>query len=587
VSSVSIDLTPDLELLIKKYALLNAYRHDGKAKLTPVISKILGERPELKRIIKQLIPHAKRIIEEVNSLSVDDQRSLIESNWPELLVERRREEVKALPPLPNVERFKRVKTRFAPNPDAPLHLGSARPIILCHEYARMYNGAFILRFEDTDPKTKRPILEVYDWIKDDLLWLGAKWDEEYIQSDRLEIYYGYIEKLMGKGAAYVCTCSRDVFSRYKASKKPCPCRSRAVEENLELWDKMRAGEIEEGGAVVRIKTDMAHPNPAIRDWVAFRIIDVERYPHPRPEVGSKYWVWPTYNFACAIDDHEMEVSHILRGKEHISNTIKQQYVYKYLGWDYPEAIHFGRLKLTGWVLSKSKIAEGIRKGLFKSWDDPRLGTLKALRRRGFLPESIRELILQVGVKPVESSISLENLYSINRRFVEPIANRFFFIDDPVTLRVEGLPSDRVVAKILFHPSFPERGCREIVLSVKDGLLELYISRRDLDVLRSSSVFRLMGLMNLRVREVGGNLAIADFHSFGLGDLPSKSSVIHWLPHDRWIKAKVVMPDASEVNGICEEYCSKLNVDDRVQFVRFGFVRLDQIGDVLIFYYTHP
>lgn len=584
---MSIGLTPDLELLIRKYALLNAYRHDGKARLTPVVSKVLGERPDLKSVVRQLIPYVKRIVEEVNSLSLDEQRVLIESNWPELLVERRREEVKVLPPLPNVDRFRVVKTRFAPNPDAPLHLGSARPIILCHEYARMYNGVFILRFEDTDPKTKRPILEVYDWIREDLLWLNAKWDEEYIQSDRLEIYYGYVEKLMNLNAAYVCTCSRETFSEFKASKRPCPCRSRSVEENLELWDRMKAGEIEEGGAVVRIKTDMAHPNPAIRDWVAFRIIDVERYPHPRPEIGSRYWVWPTYNFACAIDDHEMEVSHILRGKEHISNTIKQQYIFKYLGWSYPEAIHFGRLKLTGWVLSKSKIAEGIRKGLFKSWDDPRLGTLKALRRRGFLPEAIRELIIQVGVKPVESSISLENLYSINRRFIEPIANRFFFIDEPVTLRVEGVPSSSVVARISFHPSFPDRGYREIDLPVKNGLLEVYVSRRDLDVLKSSLTFRLMGLMNLKIREVECDCVVADFHSFSVDELPSKSPIIQWLPCDRWIEAKIIMPDASEINGICEEYCGKLRVDDRIQFVRFGFVRLDGVDDVLTFYYTHP
>ncbi|RLE55736.1 MAG: glutamate--tRNA ligase, partial [Candidatus Methanomethylicota archaeon] len=188
-------LDPEVELLIKKHAFLNAYRHGGKAEVNPVLSKILGERPDLRRKVRLLIPHVKRIVDEVNSMSLSEQENVIRLNWPELVEVEREVEEKVLPPLPNVERFEVVRTRFAPNPDAPLHLGSARPIILCHEYARMYHGKFILRFEDTDPKTKRPIIEVYDWIREDLLWLKAKWDEEYIQSDRIPIYYSYAVKL--------------------------------------------------------------------------------------------------------------------------------------------------------------------------------------------------------------------------------------------------------------------------------------------------------------------------------------------------------------------------------------------------------
>ncbi len=575
---------PDVELLIRKYALLNAYKHGGKAELNPVISKVMAERPDLKPIIKHLIPLAKRIIDEVNSMSLKDQEQTIRLNWPELLVVEKRPEVKGLPPLPNVDKYKVVRTRFAPNPDAPLHLGSARPIILCHEYAKMYNGKFILRFEDTDPKTKKPILAVYDWIREDMLWLGAKWDEEYIQSDRLKIYYQYAVKLIELDAAYACTCPRNVFSKYKAAGKPCPCRARAPEESLELWDKMLKGEIDEGKVVIRIKTDMAHPNPSIRDWVAFRVINAERNPHPR--VGSKYWVWPTYNFACAIDDHEMGITHILRGKEHIINTFKQQYVFNYLGWEYPEAIHFGRLKLTGWILSKSKIAEGIRKGIYKSWDDPRLGTLRALRRRGFLPETIRELIMQVGIKPVESSISLENLYSINRKLVEPMANRFFFVKDPFHLKIINSPA-LLKAKIPFHPSYPERGFRYITLSASNGVLDVLISKSDLSLIKKGSMARLMGLLNFRLLEVDSLHALAEFHSTDHKSLPAKSPIIQWLPKDDYIEALVVMPDATEVKGLCESYCRNLKVDDRIQFVRFGFVRVDRVNDPMVFYYTHP
>ena len=162
---------------------------------------------------------------------------------------------------------------------------------------------------------------------------------------------------------------------------------------------MLDGTFKEGEAVVRIKTDLSHPNPAVRDWPALRIINTERHPHPR--VGSKYRVWPLYNFACGIDDHLIGVSHIIRGKEHLTNQRRQEYMYKHLGWQYPEAIHYGRLKIKGASLSKSKIVEGIRNGTFRDWDDPRLATFAALRRRGISPEAIRRLIIDVGPKTAD------------------------------------------------------------------------------------------------------------------------------------------------------------------------------------------
>ncbi len=571
---------PEVATAIRKHALLNAYRHRGEAKVSPVLSKVLFELPAFKSRVKELLPLVKEIVEEVNSLSMEEQYNILSSNWPELLEVERKQEVKGLPPLPNVDKFEMVRTRFAPNPDAPLHLGSARPIILCYEYAKMYNGHFILRFEDTDPKTKRPLPYVYDWIREDILWLGAKWDEEYIQSDRISIYYNHIKRLFELGGAYVCTCSREKFRKYKMAGTPCPCRSRAVEENLELWEKMVEGLMVEGSAVVRVKTEMSHPNPAIRDWVAFRIIDVEKWPHPR--VGDKFWVWPTYNFACAIDDHELKISHILRGKEHMSNTVKQKYIYQYFGWSFPEAIHFGRLKLKGWVLSKSKIADGIRRGLFKSWDDPRLGTLRALRRRGFLPEAIREIILQVGVKPIESSISLENLYSINRSLIEPLANRYSFISDPVKLRITGLKKT-VTARIPLHPSFPEKGFREIHLKPEANSILVYISGSDASSMKIGETYRLMGFLNFKVESLNGEVK-GSFQGFTLSP---KIRIIHWLPLDRIVKARIIMPDASIVEGFCDYDCKRLKIDDKVQFIRFGYVRVDDVNEPLTFYYTHP
>ena len=338
-----------------------------------------------------------------------------------------------LPPLPNADKYKQIVTRFSPNPDCVLHLGSARAILLSHEYARMYNGKFILRFEDTDPKIKKPSLKFYDSIRQDLKWLGCKVDEEYIQSDRLPIYYEYTEKLIGDGNAYVCECPAEEFHKITLVKQACPCRDLPPSEQLERWHRMLEGGYQEGEAVVRVKTELDHPNPAIRDWPALRIIDTKKYPHPR--VGSKYIVWPLYNLAAGLDDHLMGMTHIIRGKEHYTNMVRQKYMYQHLGWEYPEAIHYGRLKITGAALSKSKIVAGIKEGDFADFDDPRLGTFQALRKRGITPEAIKKMIIDVGIKPNDVTLSWENLYSYNRKILDATSNRYFFVAEPTELKV--------------------------------------------------------------------------------------------------------------------------------------------------------
>ncbi|MDH5794208.1 MAG: glutamate--tRNA ligase family protein, partial [Candidatus Bathyarchaeota archaeon] len=180
--SLTFEETAELKEIIRKIALLNAIRHEGKAQAGPVIGKILGEKSEFRTKVKELSTLVNDIVKEVNNLPLSEQQRIVEEKWPEALVKERVEEEKRLPPLPNVDKYAQVVTRFSPNPDCVLHLGSARAIILCYEYAQMYRGKFILRFEDTDPKLKRPVLEFYDRIREDLAWLGCKPDEEYIQS---------------------------------------------------------------------------------------------------------------------------------------------------------------------------------------------------------------------------------------------------------------------------------------------------------------------------------------------------------------------------------------------------------------------
>jgi len=583
-----LTLGEDIELkeIIRKTALLNAIRHDGKAQVGPVIGKILGEKPELKSRVKELSALVNDVVKEVNNIALSEQRRIVEEEWPEALIKEKVEEEKRLPPLPNVDKYAQVVTRFSPNPDCVLHLGSARAIVLCHEYARIYKGKFLLRFEDTDPKLKKPVLEFYDKIQEDLAWLECKPDEEYVQSDRIPIYYEYAERLLKDGNAYVCTCQPELFRKKTLTGKPCDCRSLPPEEHLARWQSMLEGNYKEGEAVVRVKTDLSHPNPAVRDWPALRAIDIERYPHPR--VGNKFRVWPLYNFACGIDDHLMGVTHIIRGKEHLTNMVRQEYMYRHLGWKYPEAIHYGRLKITGAFLSKSKIVQGIREGLFKDWDDPRLATFAALRRRGITPEAVKRLIIDVGPKTSDVVLSWENLYAYNRKILDPMVDRYFFVHDPIELTVKQIPKV-FVARLHLHPDQPERGFREYTIKPKgdDNSATLWVSKKDMDASKIENVIRLMELFNIKIESLNAYSAEAYFASEAYEEAKRvKAQLIHWIPVGEDMPCHVVMPDATLAEGIAESVCKRLKPNNVVQFERFGFVRIDKVNTKLTAYYAH-
>jgi len=583
-----LTLESDAELteLIRKNALLNAIRHDGKAQPDPVVGKILGEKPEFRTKVKEISTLVTNIVQEVNNLSLSEQRRIIEEKWPETLVREPVEEEKRLPPLPNAEKYAQVVTRFSPNPDCVLQLGNTRAIVLCHEYARMYKGRFILRFEDTDPKLKRPVLEFYDRVREDLVWLECKPDEEYVQSDRVPIYYEYAEKLLKDGNAYICTCEPQQFRLRILANKPCECRNLPSEQHFTRWQDMLKGNYKEGEAVVRVKTDLNHPNPAVRDWPALRVIDAEKYPHPR--VGSKYHVWPLYNLACGVDDHLMGITHIIRGKEHLTNMVRQEYMYRHLGWEYPEAIHYGRLKMTGASLSKSKIVQGVRQGLFKDWDDPRLATFAALRRRGITPEAIKRMIIDVGPKTSDVILSSENLYAYNRKIIDPKADRYFFVQDPVELTVRQIPKT-FTAKLHLHPDQPEKGFREYTIKPEGAneSTKFWVSRKDMESSEIGDLVRLMGLFNMKIESRDAYSAEASFLSESYEEARmAKAPLIHWIPMGEDMPCEVIMPDATLAEGIAESICKRLKPNNIIQFERFGFVKIDKINMKLTAYYAH-
>ena len=328
--------------------------------------------------------------------------------------------------------------------------------------------------------------------------------------------------------------------------------------------------MEIGEAVLRVKTDINHKNPAIRDWVAMRIVEEE---HPR--MGTKYRVYPMMNFSVSVDDHLLGMTHVLRGKDHLANSEKQKYLYNHMGWEIPEFIHYGRLKMEDIALSTSKAMEGIEDGTYSGWDDPRLGTLKAIARRGIQPETITQLMVEIGIKMSDSAISWKKIYGLNRNIIEEKVNRYFFVPDPVKIDISDVPEEDLGLSIErpLHPNFEERGNRTLVFDK-----EVYIPKADL----TDGISRLMDAVNVEIKDEN-----VSFHSKSFEDArEAKARIIQWVPTDA-IKAKVVMDDASITEGLCEVDCKDLKVGDIVQFERFGFARLDEIkDDELIFYYAH-
>jgi glutamyl-tRNA synthetase len=349
---------------------------------------------------------------------------------------------------------------------------------------------------------------------------------------------------------------------------------------------MLNGDYTEGQAVVRVKTDLENPNPAVRDWPALRIIDTKKYPHPR--VGSKYIVWPLYNLAAGLDDHLMGMTHIIRGKEHYTNMVRQKYMYDYLGWTYPEAIHYGRLKITGAFLSKSKIIQGVKEGLYTGYDDPRLGTFAALRKRGITPEAIKKMIIDVGIKSNDVTLSWENLFSYNRKILDTTSDRYFFVPQPVELKVLQIPK-AFKAKLPLHPEEPQRGFREYPVNPEgeDKAISFWISKKDTEALEPEKMVRLMELFNVKVENKTDISVTARFASESYEDVrKTKVQLIQWIPKGTELQSQIVMPDATVTQGFAEADCKKLKPDAIIQFERFGFVRINEVSEKIVAYYAH-
>jgi len=553
----------------RRHALLNARKY-GKADWKAVLGKVMAEHPELRSRGREVVEVVKRVVEEVNALSREELARETEGLEEVRVAERR---TQGLPELPGAAQG-RVVMRFAPNPSGPLHLGHARAAVLNDEYVRRYSGELILRIEDTDPARVYP--PAYEMIPQDLNWLGVEVHRLVVQSSRLEVYYEHAQRLIEMGNAYVCSCDAEHFRKLRRRGEECEHRQSSVQDNLREYRRMFS-ELHEGEAVVRLKTGMQLSDPAMRDFPIMRISEA---PHPRVRAR----VYPLMNFSVAVDDHLLGITHVLRGKDHIVNTRKQAYIYRFFGWKMPEFIHYGRMKIEGVRLSTSEIRRGIEAGMYSGWDDVRLGTLRALARRGFRAEAVRRAVLEAGVKQSDISFSWKVLFAYNRQLVEPEANRYFFVESPVRVWVEGIES--FSAKVRLHPDYPERGHRELVLKGSENRVEVLIAKRDAGALRQGEVVRLMEGFNIRVAEPGEPV-LAEFHSYELEEAKRLGArLIHWVPAGENVEVEVLRAEGRR-RGAAEPGLREVAAGSVVQFERYGFVRIDATGERIVACYAHP
>lgn len=563
--------------IILKHALKNAYDFDGKVNPKVVLGQVLREKPELKKEVPKVLKEIDAVIKaELSEITKDKAKKKLEEIAPELLHEKKEEKLEGpLKPLPNAEKGK-IVTRIAPSPSGPLHVGHAYGSSLNYEYAKMYQGKFIVRIEDTNPENI--YAPAYDLIEDDANWLSDNnVSKVVIQSSRLGIYYDHAEKLVNIDKAYVCTCDPDKWREMKSEKKSCPCRSLDRKENQTRYAKM-FNEYAEGEAVLRLKTDIEHKNPAMRDFSIMRINE-----HVHPKTGKDQRVWPLMILSVAIDDHDLGVTHVLNGKDHHDNGIKEALIMEYLGWKAPVYKHWGRINFEGFKLSTSKTKLAIEQGEYSGRDDIRLVTLMALKRRGYQAGAFRKYAIEIGLSLNDKTVTKEefwkNVNAFNRELVEPKANRYFFVDKPVEIIIENALDK--VAEIDLHPDFPKRGKRK--LPVKG---EVHITESDLKRLGEGAVHRLMDYCNFEVKDNKFVFVSEDYEAFR--NAKNKGSIIHWLPvSDKVVNVEVLMDNNETIKGLGEEAMTKLKVGNLVQLERNFYARVDEVSkDKIVFWYLH-
>ena len=566
----------DLKKEIRKIALQNAVEHDGKTKDKVVLSKSLGTIPELKNNVKEVIPEIASIVSQVNGMSIEEQKTEIQNNFPEILdvKENVKEERVGLPPLEGAEQGK-VVTRFTPAPNGYPHIGHAKAAIISEEYAKMYGGKLVLRYDDTNPEDTR--LEYWAAIKVGLDWLGIEFDEIKNTSDDIGLLYDKCVEMIKKNYAYVCTCKRDTISKNRKEMVSCECSMGDVKQNEERWERMFK-KYKPGEAVVRFRGDMESKNTVMRDPVLFRINDARH-----AQLAEEHRVWPSYDIAVAVEDSTDGITHALRSKEYELRNELYHAILDALDMRHPKMLEFSRLEFKGMPVSKRILRPLIDEGKVSSYDDPRLPTLAALERRGITPEAIRKFTLSLSLTKADTLAPFDSLEAFNRKIVDENSIRLFMVKDPKTLTIRNLPNSTV--ELPNHPS-NKMGTRKV--TVEDSV---FLSSDDVKSLKIGDQLRLMGLGNVKITSVNSEIT----GEFTGDERDVNFMKLQWVSQKNAHELKILIPQRlfvddkfneeslEEIHVYVEPHYLELRNGEEIQFVRFGYCRKDSSKQAI---FTH-
>ncbi|HYF31541.1 MAG TPA: glutamine--tRNA ligase/YqeY domain fusion protein [Chitinophagaceae bacterium] len=506
-------------------------------------------------------------------------------------------------------KYKQIITRFPPEPNGYLHIGHAKSICLNFGLTLKYGGYTNLRFDDTNPVTEET--EYVDSIKDDVRWLGFKWKNELYASDYFDTLYQYAEKLINKGLAYVDDSTSEEIATMKGTPtqpgEDSPYRNRSIEENLDLFRRMKQGEFPDGSRTLRAKIDMKHPNMLMRDPVLYRIKHAHHH-----RTGDDWCIYPMYDFAHGQSDSIEGITHSICTLEFVPHRELYDWCIQQLEIFPSRQYEMARLNLTYTVMSKRKLLQLVNEKMVESWDDPRMPTISGMRRKGYTPESLRDFCDRVGVARRENLIEISLLEFCVREHLNKVAQRRMVVFDPLKLVLTNYPEDKTEkVQTENNPEDPKGGMREVPFS-----RDLYIEREDFMENPPKKFFRLAPGQMVRLKSayiIRCDEVIKDdngiVHELRCTYLPESRSgadasginvkgTLHWVSiadavtvelrlYDRLFKVEdpsseegdfkdYINPDSLVIQtGYAEASLKNAKFDERYQFLRKGYFCLDK------------
>lgn len=551
-----------------EYAILDNYiKFKGKINQGAVIGKIISQYPDKKKDIANLRNDINNLSDKINSRDMKENSNLFNKLKSKYQIEKKE---KSIFDSIGIKEGDTIITAFPPGPEKYPHIGHAKASLLNYLLAKEYNGKFYLRFEDTNPDLVKE--EFYKIIMDNLKWLGIKWDQLDYASDNMQYFIDCATKLVNEQKAYVCTCPSDIISENRKKGIECSCRNKSLKEQKELWENFN--NFNSGEAILRLKIDLKHKNSTMRDPAIYRIIDKT---HAR--LANKYKSFPMYDFQNALLDGKLKITHRIRSKEFEMRDELHAYIRDLFNLPQTKLISIGRFNMKDMLMSGRHIRELVKQGKIDGWDDPNVGTIVALKRRGFTAEAIKNFVVSTGISKNEATMTWEDIIKQNRRILDKTAKRFFLVKDPVEITIQNTPEKEIELKCI-------PGNEKLTRSLKINS-NFYIEKKDYEKILNSDdkIFRLMDAINFTKEKINKDI-IFKFHSFDFQDFKEKgNTIIHFVPKEQSIDIDVYTPEHKHILAKGEINLKDLKENDIIQFERYAFARLDNKKKML-FYFTH-